>query len=539
MPTRKSSSVAGSSASTNVSSKEVECRQQASTSEAASDDLMDLQALISESVNHPQGTSANGQQAGTPSGSAAVSVASAGTAPLASDPEAGGHLGASGIGMYAEPGAVQAWASRGAASSQLDQEAFGPHHHAAQHPAGMSQQPGIRHMNGYNTNEASQSRLSSLHDYGRHSDNQGGTSSGQHWQAAASQRSHALSVGSSPHGSGRAAPQYFPGPRESSATPSAPSYALSAYAKHPQGHQGNMQQQQQQQQQQFPAYSGRTQRRQASAGPGAEVTSSLQSLDLAHDSWQARRHAHNQHLLGQRWGRSGRPTGYEGGSATQPSSARVSPERSRDGQDSVASASHRPLYPSAFHSANPDHSVPAGAYTDQRPGLPFNAALQRKYNAFHGTTGARLPHEAAEAAVLGQGSQQRPVQADWQRPAPVQSRDLAAATDIERLLQQLTPQMQVRGQSIAGLTLVCIACGCHMCALRRLLKHCFFAFCCHTGCIHHLTACLAPGRQTACLHVLQKVCRHVLQSVQISSLMLCTKSAGKSRNLFKSAVSVC
>jgi len=53
--------------------------------------------------------------------------------------------------------------------------------------------------------------------------------------------------------------------------------------------------------------------------------------------------------------------------------------------------------------------------------------------------------------MTGSFQEPRHMLADWQRPAPLQSRDLAAATDVERLLQQLTP---VHDQNPSQLTLV-------------------------------------------------------------------------------------
>ncbi|KAL0053045.1 hypothetical protein WJX82_000107 [Trebouxia sp. C0006] len=206
----------------------------------------------------------------------------------------------------------------------------------------------------------------------------------------------------------------------------------------------------------------------ANAGyPGGHtrLTSSLQSLDLANNDWQIQRSGQGQHPPGQRWSRGGRPTGHDAGPATQPSSARVSPERMRDGHSesdahppvTSANLSYRPhkVSPGMRHAAYPAPASLSALYSEQgaRPG----ASTLRQFDNRHGSGSMKCATEAAMLGSSGQmtGSFQEPrrMLADWQRPAPLQSRDMAAATDVERLLQQLTPVLSENDLNAGQLTL--------------------------------------------------------------------------------------
>lgn len=475
-PSENESSLAGSGASAVVSWHQAAPHQLKGTSKPASVDSMDLPTLGQESVNHSlshtDSAVANGQQSGTPALSAAASLASAGDATHVSDavanPNADLHLGVHGYGMYAEPAAVQAWATDGAASSIPERDLPASSSNAPLYPHHSTRQPGHRPINGYasSVDEGDQPGAKpggvspSLHS----TDYPGSSCSHRHWGDPISQNPPGLYQATGPGGTSLA-----PAARQTSAVRDQipvshgglPSYALPTYAKHAPSQQGSMYHQPQ-----GPAYLGWSQSRQPAAGARAGSTSSLQSLDLAHDGWQERRTGQSQHSYGQRWGRGSRPIAQNGGSATQPSSARVSPERSRDSHrlggpppqqgSAVAPAAQRP-FPAAG-SRNIEHpraSVAADPFAE--PGLHSSSAVHRQSNAFHARGTAKLPHEAAEVAMpasAAMADHPRSVLMDWQRPAPVQSRDLAAATDIERLLQQLTPVMPAGGQATGGLTLV-------------------------------------------------------------------------------------
>lgn len=483
-PTESESSLAGSGASAAASWHQAAPRQLIGTSEPASVDSLDLQTLIKESVNysksHAHSALANGWRSDTPALSAAASLASAGDATHASDaganPNADLHLGVQGFGMYAEPAAVQAWATDGAASSIPERDPPASSSHAPQYPfRPRSHQPGPRPVNGYSNGvrEGDQPGVGgkpggispSLHS----ADYPGSSYSDHLWGDSDSVSQYPPGLY---QGAGSAGTSLGPLPRQ---TPPVrdqipvshvglPSYALPTYAKHTPSQQGNMYAQTQ-----GPAYLGWPQSRQPAASVRAGSTSNLQSLDLAHDSWQERRTGQSQHPYGQRWGRGGRPNAQSGGTATQPSSARVSPERLRDSHgprapppqqgSATGSAAQRP-FPAFQGSRNVEHPrVSVAADPCGEPGLHSNSAVHRQSNAFHARGTAKLPREATDAATPAStvmaADNFMPVPTDWQRPAPVQSRDLAAATDIERLLQQLTPVLPGAGQATGGLTLVC------------------------------------------------------------------------------------
>lgn len=104
----------------------------------------------------------------------------------------------------------------------------------------------------------------------------------------------------------------------------------------------------------------------------------------------------------------------------------------------------------------PGTASATGAYAEQ--GLAFDPAVHQHHGVAQGQANTRLPYEAAEAAMLASSAaadQHRPVLADWPRPAPLPGRDLGSnATDIERLLHQLTPCVSGTSQDVADLTLV-------------------------------------------------------------------------------------
>lgn len=84
--------------------------------------------------------------------------------------------------------------------------------------------------------------------------------------------------------------------------------------------------------------------------------------------------------------------------------------------------------------------------------------MLRQFDNRHGSGSVK---GACEAAMLGSsghmtGSLEEPkhMLADWQRPAPLQSKDMATATDVERLLQQLTPVLSENDLNAGQLTLV-------------------------------------------------------------------------------------
>ena len=469
-PTESGSSLAGSGASAAASWHQAPPQQPATISKPASEDSLDLQALVKEAVNHPQrhrhNALPNGRQSGTPSVSVTASLASAGAATHVSDaaasPEADVHLGVHSTGMYAEPAAVQAWATDGAASSILEQDSASSSH-APHYPARRSHHPTAHHINGY-ASGFSEGDLPGAKPGGVYADYAASSGSGHHWRDPTPDFPPGLYQSIAPHGSVGAglapATRHTSAARDQAHLPHVgpPSYALPTYAKHFHGQQGGMHPQPQ-----VAPHLGWPQSRQPAGGVSARRTSSLQSLDLANDSWQERRSGQSQHSYGQR-GKGGRPAAQNGGSATQPSSARVSPDRSRDSHRMVApqkqgsataSAAQRPFTAMGFRHAEYPHASVADSFAES--GLQSSSALQRQSSAFHARGAAKLPREAAEVAMPASATMadsHRPVLADWQMPAPVQSRDLAAATDIERLLQQLTPVMPCGSQTTNGLTLV-------------------------------------------------------------------------------------
>lgn len=426
---------------------------------------MDLQDLINEAVNHsqrqPRSALPNGQQAGTPPAGAAASLASAGDAGAALT-GTDMHLDVQGAGMYAEPAAVQAWATDGAASSVQEQDTPASSSHTPQYPTQRSHLSGAQHhTNGYASGvrqgNSSGGKLGGINPSLHSADFPESSGSNHHWRDRTPELPPGLYQGTARRGSGVTGL----GPAVSNEAPVSdvglPSYALPTYAKHSKSQQGSLQPQ--------PSHLRWAQSRQPGAGVSAGHTSSLQSLDLAHDSWQERRAGQSQHPYGQRWGRSGRPTAQGGGSVTQPSSARVSPERSRDAQRTAApqrrgfangSAAQRPFTSAGSrHGEYPHATMVADALTES--GLYSSSNADRQGNAFHARSAAQLPREAAEVAMPASAAMAdslQPVLTDRPRPAPVQSRDLAAATDIERLLHQLTPVMPRGNQATDGLTLV-------------------------------------------------------------------------------------
>ena len=463
--TESDSSLAGSGTSPAASWQPAAPQQPTAASKPASDDSLDLQDLISEAVNHsqsqPHKALPNGQQAGTPSASAAASLASAGNAG-AGPADTDMHLDVQGVGMYAEPAAVQAWATDGAASSVQEQHTPASSCNTSQYPTQRSHLSGAQHhINGYASGvcpgNPSAGHLGGSHPSPHSGDYPASSGSDHHWGDHTPELPPGLYQGTARRGSGAAG--FAPAARDKApmSDMGLPSYALPTYAKHFKSQQGSANPQ--------PSHPGWAQSRQPATGFTAGPTSSLQSLDLAHDSWQERRVGQSQHPYGQRWGRSGRSTAQGGGSATQPSSARVSPERTRDAHRTAApqrqgfatgSAVQRPLTPAGSrHGEYPHAAAVADAFIES--GLYSSSAVHRQGNAFHARSAAQLPREAAEVTVpapTAAADSLRPVLTDWQRPAPVQSRDLAAATDIERLLQQLTPVMPGESQATDGLTLV-------------------------------------------------------------------------------------
>lgn len=469
-PTESGSSLAGSGTSAVASWQPAAPQPPTASSQPASDSSLDVQDLVNEAVNHtqsqPRHALPTGWHSGTPSASVAASLASAGDTE-ASPTDAGPHLGVQGLGMYAEPAAVQAWATYGAAPSA--QETDTPASSSRTTHYRRSRLPGDQqHVNGYASGvypgHPSGGRLSditpSLHHY------PGSSSSDHHWQDTTPELPPGLFQGTARPGSSEAgltpaARQITPGRSQAPVSHMGlPSYALPVHAKHSKSQQGSMHAQ--------PTHLGRPQSRQPAAGASAGPTSSLQSLDLAHESWQERRNAQGQHPYGQRWGKGSRPSAHGGGSSTQPSSARVSPEHSRDahrteapqrlGTASGAAAQRLVMSAGSRYGEYPHASMAADAFAES--GLHSRSALHRQGCAFHARNTAQLPREAAELAVSASASMadsQRPVMTDWHRPAPLQSRDLAAATDIERLLQQLTPVLPGGSQANNSLTLVCAA----------------------------------------------------------------------------------
>ena len=227
----------------------------------------------------------------------------------------------------------------------------------------------------------------------------------------------------------------------SAASQGLPSYALSAYYKQPHA------------QPPGPGYPGHAQHRhQGSTAPNARLTSSLQSLDLAHDSW------HNLRLgQEQRLNRGGRPTAH--GTATQPPSARVSPERPRDTCSDTGAHPHAGL---GQRSHRQSVGMRQPAYPLQQQHLPsgqYSGGHARHRDNRH--TQGGLSYDASEAAMLASAAQlsgayhdPRSTMPAWQKPAPLRTRDSAAATDLERLVQQLTPVLSEEEHNAGKLTLV-------------------------------------------------------------------------------------
>lgn len=467
-PTESGSSLAGSCTSAVASWHRL---QPTATVKPASDSSLDIQDLSNEAVTHtqsqPRHALPSGWHSGTPSASVAVSLASAGETEASPIDAHGGHLGVQGVGMYAEPAAVQAWATYGAVLAAQERDTPASSSHTTQYSRSRLRDA-QQHVNGYASGvysgNPSGGRLGEINPCLHHCP--GSSSSDHHWQDNTPELPPGLFQGSARPGSSEAS--LAPAARQITAGRSQarvshmglPSYALPVHAKHPNSQQGSMHAQ--------PIQLGRPQSRQPAAAVSAAPTSSLQSLDLAHDSWQERRRGQSQHLYGQRSGKGSRPSTHSGGSATQPSSARVSPERSRDGHrieapqrqgSASGAAAQRPVMSAGSKLGEyPYASIAPDAFPES--GLHSRSALHRQGSAFHTRNAAQLPREAVEAAAPASASMadsQRPVMTDWHRPAPLQSRDLAAATDIERLLQQLTPVMPGGSQARDGLTLVCAA----------------------------------------------------------------------------------
>jgi len=141
-----------------------------------------------------------------------------------------------------------------------------------------------------------------------------------------------------------------------------------------------------------------------------------------------------------------------------------------------ANLSYRPhkVSPGMRHAAYPAPASLSALYSEQgaRPG----ASTLRQFDNRHGSGSMKGATEAAMLGSSGQmtGSFQEPrhMLADWQRPAPLQSRDMAAATDVERLLQQLTPVLSENDQNVGQLTLVS----------QLLVAFGLKLPCCHTDC---------------------------------------------------------
>ena len=471
--------------------QQTESQQAPPAPEPAMEDALALQPLISEAVSQPKAmlrnvnadlavpngwhddASANGKTAGWMSAGPTSHVPMHDAHPetnLLPGSYSGSQTPA---GMYAMPEAVHAWATDGAVSTSLGSDA-----EFAQAPMGRRShrtfhQPSAPLTNGFAPGVSQpyppQPKSGSLHPHLANAGYSGSPSDSNHWQESASQPPPGLSQVVRPPGFGWAGGEVTASARQPTSmreqAPSAnlglPSYALSAYHKQPhaqpQGH----------------GYQGHSQHRHALPNASARLTSSLQSLDLATDSWQSQRSGQSQHLSSQRWGRGGRP-GADGGSATQPPSARVSPERMREGHGEPDS--HPPLASASASMGYRPHKVSAGMRHPAYPAYPASSTLPdtyaeqglrpgpavvRQYDNRHDNGNMKVPHAAVEAAMLASSAQMaggyqepKPVLPDWQRPAPLQSRDLAAATDLERLLQQLTPVLSENSQNGGHLTLV-------------------------------------------------------------------------------------
>ena len=480
--TESSSSIAGISEGAVGSWQQTAPQQQPSATEPAKDIALDLESLVSETVSQPRTlrsahANLNGWHDDVSVNGKAASQASAGVTsqmpPCEAYPDGNslpvGCGGPQATGMYAVPEAVHAWATDGAASTSFGVDADYAHAPIARQIHRAPHQQSVPHINGYAPGVSQayppHTKSGSFHPQLANVGYTGSPGS-NHWQGAAPLPPPGLSHITRPRGSGWSGSDGTSSGRQAAAvrdqaantSVGLPSYAIPAYHKQPHA------------QPQSHGYSGHSQHRQASAGSHARLTSNLQSLDLANDSWQSRRPGQSQNPSGQRWSRGGRPAASDGGIATQPSSARVSPERIREGlhdetnaRPHVGSVSaftgYRPHKVSAGmqHFAYPAPSAFPGAYADQ--GLRSAASMTRQHDTRHGNGNMKVQHDIAEAAMLpssthmtGSYQESRPALPDWQRPAPLQSRDLAAATDVERLLQQLTPALS--SQNSGQLTLV-------------------------------------------------------------------------------------
>ncbi len=482
--TQSSSSIAGSSEDAVGSAQRRAPHQQPPAADFATDDAMDLQSMISDTVSQPKTSlrndhaelalpngwhddaSINGNSASQASAAPALH-----TAHIEAHPEGsllpGASASSQAAGLYAMPEAVHAWATDGAASTSLESDGDFMHPPMTRRSHRTSHLPSGSYTNGYapSINQAYPQAKGGVPPELANAGYPGSPSSSNQWPDTAPQLPPGLSWGTQSHGSGwggsdmtavAAAARQPVSMRDHvpAASLGLPSYAQPAHRKQPhallQSH----------------GYPAHSQHRQASAGGHTRLTSSLQSLDLANDDWQIQRSGQGQHPPGQRWSRGGRLTGHDAGPATQPSSARVSPERIRDGHSesdahppvTSANLSYRPhkVSPGMRHAAYPAPASLSALYAEQgaRPG----ASMLRQFDNRHGSGSVK---GACEAAMLGSsghmtGSLQEPkhMLADWQRPAPLQSKDMATATDVERLLQQLTPVLSGSNQNAGQLTLV-------------------------------------------------------------------------------------
>ncbi|KAA6423174.1 MAG: hypothetical protein FRX49_07161 [Trebouxia sp. A1-2] len=482
--TQSSSSVAASSEDAVGSAQRRAPQQQPPAADSATDDALDLQSIISETVSQPKTSLRNDHaELALPNGwhdDASIngnSASQASAAPASHNPHVEAHPeggllpGASAssqaAGLYAMPEAVHAWATDGAASTSLEGDVDFLHSPMTRRSHRTSHMPSSSYTNGYapSINQAYPQAQGGVPQELANVGYPGSPSGSNQWQDTAPQPPPGLSWGTKSHGSGwggsdmtavaaAACQPVSTRDHVPAASLGLPSYAQPAQRKHPhallQSHG-------------YPTYS---QHRQAPAGGHTRLTSSLQSLDLANDDWQIPRSGQGQHPLGQRWSRGGRPTGHDAGPATQPSSARVSPERMRDGHSesdahppvtpALANLSYRPhkVSPGMRHAAYPARASLSGLYAEQ--GARPAASMLRQFDNRHGSGAMKGAPEAAMPGPSGQitGFQEpRQLLADWQRPAPLQSRDMAAVTDVERLLQQLTPVLSENDQNAGQLTL--------------------------------------------------------------------------------------
>jgi len=484
--TQSSSSIAGSSEDAVGSAQRRAPQQQPPAADSATDNALDLQSMISETVSQPKTSLRNDHaELALPNGwhddasingnsaSQASAAPASHTAHIEAHPEGsllpGASASSQAAGLYAMPEAVHAWATDGAASMSLESDFDFLHPPMTKRSHRTSHLPSGSYTNGYapSINQAYPHAKGGVPQELANVGYSGSPSGSNQWQDTAPQPPPGLSRGTKSHGSGWGGSDMTAvagAARQPVSTrghvPAAslglPSYAQPAHRKQPHAllHSHG-----------YPAH---PQHRQASAGGHTRLTSSLQSLDLANDDWQIQRSGQGQHPPGQRWSRGGRPTGHDAGPATQPPSARASPERMRDGHSEsdahppVTSASAKLSYrphkasPGMRHAAYPAPASLSGLYAEQgaRPG----ASTLRQFDNRHGSGSMKGATEAAmpgpSAQMTGSFQEPRHMLADWQRPAPLQSRDLAAATDVERLLQQLTPVLSENDQNPSQLTLV-------------------------------------------------------------------------------------